>query len=328
MISVTKRQLTQRLELEAAQAALDFCTAAKVTAHVVIADAKGAMRLLLIADGGRNDTLDGARRKAYTAAQMGQPTATIAERLAANPKMQTPPDAMMLFLPGGIPIRAGSELIGSIAVGGAAPEQDAKCAQAGLDKIQYALQPANPTAQQVPTPAAATPILVRNGPPWDAVEPRLFTSGKELEEHLVKADASVKAGKAYNGGPLLMQGSHRIQLEWRNAAQLNTNLHETDAEMFVVVEGSGTMTLGGTLLNPRRTLGNAWEGPTQIGTGATGGVPYKVSKGDMIMIPENTAHTVSEVNGKLVLWALHLPRPTPRPAVEPAWATATITPAR
>ncbi len=139
LITVTKKQLTQRLELEAAQAALDFCTAAKVQAHVVIADARGDMRLLLISDGGRNDTLDGARRKAYTAARMGRATATIAEQLAANPKMLTPPEPMMLFLPGGIPIRVGNEVIGSIAVGGGAPEQDAKCAQAGLDKIQYAL---------------------------------------------------------------------------------------------------------------------------------------------------------------------------------------------
>lgn len=139
LITVTKRQLTQRLELEAAQAALDFCTAAKVTAHVVIADARGDMRLLLISDGGRNDTLDGARRKAYTAAKMGRPTQTIAEQIAANPKMLLPPDSMMLYLPGAIPIKVGSEVIGAISVGGAAPEQDAKCAQAGLDKIQYAL---------------------------------------------------------------------------------------------------------------------------------------------------------------------------------------------
>jgi mannose-6-phosphate isomerase-like protein (cupin superfamily) len=178
------------------------------------------------------------------------------------------------------------------------------------------------TAQQ----ASAPGLLVRNGPPWSPAEPRIFTSAKEIEERLVKADASVQAGKVYDGGPLLMQGPHRIQMEWRNAPQLNTNLHETDAELFVVIEGSGTMMLGGTLINPRRTPGNAWEGPTQVATGATGGVAYKISKGDMIMIPENTAHTVSEVNGRLVLWALHLPGPAPRSPAEPARATATVGP--
>jgi mannose-6-phosphate isomerase-like protein (cupin superfamily) len=173
----------------------------------------------------------------------------------------------------------------------------------------------------------APPLLVRNGPPWSPAEPRLFTSAQDIEAHLARADASVKAGKVYNGGPLLMQGPHRIQMEWRNAPQLNTNLHETDAELFVVIEGSGTMTLGGTLINPRRTLGNAWEGPTQIATSARGGVAYRISRGDMIMIPEHTAHTVSEVNGKLVVWALHLPGPAARSPAEPARATATIAPA-
>ncbi len=173
---------------------------------------------------------------------------------------------------------------------------------------------------------ASPPLLVRNGPPWDPAEPRLFISAKDIEEHLAKADASVKAGRVYNGGPLLMQRNSRIQMEWRNAPQLNINLHETDAELFVVMEGSGTMLLGGKLVNPRRTLGNAWEGPTQIATKVEGAVAYTIAKGDMIMIPENTPHTVSEVNGKLVVWALHLPRPVPKPESEPAWATATTAP--
>ncbi len=178
------------------------------------------------------------------------------------------------------------------------------------------------TAQQATNPG----LLVRNGPPWDPAAPRLFTSAKDIEEHLAKADASVQAGKVYNGGPLLMQGNYRIQMEWRNAPQLNINLHETDAELFVVMEGSGTMLLGGKLVNPRRTLGNAWEGPTQIADKVEGAVAYKIAKGDMIMIRENTPHTVSEVNGKLVVWALHLPRPAAREPGSPAWATATVEP--
>ncbi len=61
-------------------------------------------------------------------------------------------------------------------------------------------------------------------------------------------------------------------------------------------------------------IGNAWEGPTQIASKVEGAVAYKITKGDMIMIPENTPYTVSEVDGKLVVWALHLPRPAPKEA--------------
>jgi uncharacterized protein GlcG (DUF336 family) len=140
VLTRTQKILSERLAVEAAQAAIDFCAASNVHVHVIIMDADLNLRLLLIGDGSKVNTTDGARRKAYTAATMGQATAVIAQRLADNPKMLVPPDATLLFLPGGIPIRAGGELIGSIGVGGGAPEQDAKCAQAGLDKIQSRLQ--------------------------------------------------------------------------------------------------------------------------------------------------------------------------------------------
>jgi uncharacterized protein GlcG (DUF336 family) len=136
VLTITKHLLSQRLMLEAATTALDFCTAANVRAHVVIVDATGLTHLIIVSDGGNAQTIDGARRKAYTAAMTGRATQVIAEQLAANPKMLVPPDPVMLFLAGGLPIRVGNEVIGAIAVGGGLPEQDAKCAQAGLDKIQ------------------------------------------------------------------------------------------------------------------------------------------------------------------------------------------------
>ena len=139
VLTVTKHVLSQRLALEAGEAALAACAAANVHAHVVIADATGLMHLLIVSDGSNAATIDGARRKAYTAALTGRATQETAEKLAANPKMLVPPDPLMLFLAGGIPIRLGNEVIGAIAIGGGLPEQDAKCAQAGLDKIQSEL---------------------------------------------------------------------------------------------------------------------------------------------------------------------------------------------
>jgi quercetin dioxygenase-like cupin family protein len=53
---------------------------------------------------------------------------------------------------------------------------------------------------------------------------------------------------------------------------------------------------------------------------AQGGVPYKLVKGDMLMVPENTAHSVTQVEGTLVLMSLHLPRTAaaPTPVATPA----------
>jgi uncharacterized protein GlcG (DUF336 family) len=132
---LTRKELPLQVEIEAAHAAIDACAEQHVAVHVYVVDASGEIRLLLIADGAHWDTLSGARRKAYTAARTGEATIDLQKRSAAQGGRDTNPDQKMLLLGGGVPIRADGHLIGALAVGGGAPEQDAVCAQAGLDKI-------------------------------------------------------------------------------------------------------------------------------------------------------------------------------------------------
>jgi len=47
---------------------------------------------------------------------------------------------------------------------------------------------------------------------------------------------------------------------------------------------------------------------TQGGTAIEGGTPRKVGKGDYIMVPANTPHQYTEVQG-LVMMTLHMPVP-------------------
>jgi uncharacterized protein GlcG (DUF336 family) len=137
---LTSKVLPLQLEIEAAQAAIDACATKHVAVHAYVVDALGNIKLLLVGDGAHYDTVSGARRKAYTAAILGEPTIDIQRKLAANPGMAKQSDPNFLFLGGGIPVRAGGEVIGALSVGGGSPEQDAACAQAGLDKIAPYLQ--------------------------------------------------------------------------------------------------------------------------------------------------------------------------------------------
>jgi mannose-6-phosphate isomerase-like protein (cupin superfamily) len=165
-------------------------------------------------------------------------------------------------------------------------------------------------------PSENRTLLVGDGPPQFAAKPRLFISSKEIQDRIAEDNALVAAGKMTNGEPLVMQGPFRATMEWRNTAQRHVNLHKTDAEMFVVLEGSGTLLLGGILVNPKAAHSFPWEGPTLTAATVNGAKEYPVSKGDMILIPPNTPHTVSKVNGKLVLWSMHMPMPgsPPNPA--------------
>ena len=129
-----KKELPLKVELEGAQAAIDFCAAKKIAIHVFVMDPDANVRLLLIPDASHWDTLDGARRKGYTAAKTGEPTINLMKRRGDVPST-LPKDPYMVFLGGAVPIKIGNEVVGVLSAGGGAPEQDAECAQIGVDKI-------------------------------------------------------------------------------------------------------------------------------------------------------------------------------------------------
>jgi mannose-6-phosphate isomerase-like protein (cupin superfamily) len=157
-------------------------------------------------------------------------------------------------------------------------------------------------------------MVVGNGPPQFPARPRVSISGHDVQNRLSEDDALVANGKMTNGQPLVMQGPYRVTMEWRNASQGNINVDTTDAEIFVILEGAGTLLLGGKLIDPRPAKSFAWEGPTLTSTQVKGAVAYKVTKGDMIMIPPNTPHTVSQVDQRLVFWSMHMPMPKGTPS--------------
>ena len=46
----------------------------------------------------------------------------------------------------------------------------------------------------------------------------------------------------------------------------------------------------------------------RTGSKIEGGTPRRIAKGDYVMIPENTAHSFTQVEGRLVIMSVHLPR--------------------
>jgi len=76
--------------------------------------------------------------------------------------------------------------------------------------------------------------------------------------------------------------------------------HDKVTEVYQVLEGSGTLVTGGTMVNPQRRE-NVAEVVTQIngpgvsGASIQGGVSRRIAKGDMVIIPAGTPHWFSEV---------------------------------
>jgi uncharacterized protein GlcG (DUF336 family) len=140
----TIRALTMEYSIKAAQAALDACAANDPRVAVVVVDSAGNQRLIMVADGARASLAENARRKGLTAASLHQVTSVEQEMVAANPLMIIPPNAQFLIEPGGVPIRAGTLVIGAIGVEGGDPMEAERCAQTGVDSLKDDLHPEAP----------------------------------------------------------------------------------------------------------------------------------------------------------------------------------------
>ena len=118
--------------------------------------------------------------------------------------------------------------------------------------------------------------------------------------------ATIVAGtpKDRNGNANFIRlAPYNVNMEHRIMGQ-GAAVHETEAEMFYVIDGAGTLVTGGKLTGEQRT------NPENLsGTGIEGGVSKRVAKGDWILVPAGVPHQYPAVEGGgLTLMALHLPK--------------------
>jgi len=139
----TEKVLPLSLATEAAGAALAACEKQGYYVSAAVVDRDGVVRILLRSNGAGPHTLDSSSRKAYTAASLGRPTGDLVKIIAGNPANEglRNMNERILILAGGLPVKAGDEVVGGIGVGGApGGEKDEACALAGLDKIKDRLK--------------------------------------------------------------------------------------------------------------------------------------------------------------------------------------------
>jgi mannose-6-phosphate isomerase-like protein (cupin superfamily) len=156
------------------------------------------------------------------------------------------------------------------------------------------------------TLAAATTALVLLAVPAFAQAPaapemKTFASSADVQALIANARKIHKAEPTITQ-PILSLAPYRASLEYRTATG-PAAVHEKEAEMFYVIEGSGTLTTGGKLKDEKR------QNPTNLGgTGIDGGQSRTVSKGDFIIVPEGAPHQYTDIKGELILMSLHVPR--------------------
>jgi len=95
--------------------------------------------------------------------------------------------------------------------------------------------------------------------------------------------------------------AYRLQIDRRRVPQ-NANAHRTEAEIWAIVRGTGTITTGGKVVETRK------DGKV-VSRAIEGGESRRVSRGDFVMIPEGVPHYVTEASPELVFMAIEFPRP-------------------
>lgn len=134
------RGITSALAVEAAVAANAACAAQNLKTTALVADSAGVPIVVLSNDGAAAITQRIAMGKALVTLKYKTTSAAIATRAGAEPALAAELAAdprILASRPGSLPIMAGADLVGAIAVSGApSGATDAICATAGLDKIK------------------------------------------------------------------------------------------------------------------------------------------------------------------------------------------------
>jgi mannose-6-phosphate isomerase-like protein (cupin superfamily) len=131
---------------------------------------------------------------------------------------------------------------------------------------------------------------------------KTYTSAADVAALYAKAKADHKDGQPTVIEPLLTLAPYGANLEYRTSVG-PAAVHEKEAELFYVIDGSARLTTGGKLTEEKRT-----NAENLTGTGIEGGKSQAVAKGDFVIVPENTPHWFSSINGTIVLMSLHVPR--------------------
>jgi uncharacterized protein GlcG (DUF336 family) len=130
-----QRNLSLAVARTIAEATLAECRSRGFRTSAAVVDRAGQVLVILRDEQATVQTVEMARRKAYTARMFRTSTLEFQKRTAADPTLLPQRDVDdILALGGGVPIQAGSEIIGGVGSSGSGQEVDDACAKAGIAK--------------------------------------------------------------------------------------------------------------------------------------------------------------------------------------------------
>jgi mannose-6-phosphate isomerase-like protein (cupin superfamily) len=147
-------------------------------------------------------------------------------------------------------------------------------------------------------------VLLGPAPQTPAPKPATYVTQADIQATLALAPPTsvsdqpirVMTTNGYNIGVAVV---HRP-----GTANQGAILHDQVPEVYHIIEGSGMLVTGGTLLNQRVLAADSRivrevNGPSTSGNGIQGGESRHVGPGDVVIIPAGVPHQFSSVEGTI-----------------------------
>jgi uncharacterized protein GlcG (DUF336 family) len=136
-----EKNVSMAMSLAIIQGAIEQCTKDGYKVTVTVVDKAGLVAGQVRGDGTAPHTMEFSRLKAYTSRTRGMTSLQVMKALEdpANAPLRQIPG--VVGVGGGVPIKAGNEVIGAVGVSGApGGDKDEVCANAGIAKVADALK--------------------------------------------------------------------------------------------------------------------------------------------------------------------------------------------
>ena len=132
---VTQKNLSLGMAKAIAEGTIAACKAKGFNTSAAVVDRAGQVMVILRDEQATAQTVEMARRKAYTALMFRTSTLEFQKR-TTDPAFAAQRDvADILALGGGVPIAVGTEIVGGVGSSGSSQDMDDACARAGLAKV-------------------------------------------------------------------------------------------------------------------------------------------------------------------------------------------------
>lgn len=125
-----------------------------------------------------------------------------------------------------------------------------------------------------------------------------FAHGQSPTASATFVESNKVAAAFAKGIPLLENSQLKVQAGRREAPGI-PEIHTKDTDIFHVLEGSATFVTGGKATEPRAIA------PDEIrGKEIQGGESRRVTKGDVIVVPNGVPHWFKQVDGPLLYYVV------------------------